>query len=98
MIFNRLWPLVVLASASAVVGFFLPQVPAVATGYALLVALLWRHQSRAVEAIEGRDGVRVLARPQLAVRAARSCCGCRGCARSSRTTAGAECSARSRAL
>lgn len=57
VLFNRLWPLIVLALASALIGFFFPQVPAVATGYCLLVALLWRKQSRAVEAIEGRDGV-----------------------------------------
>ena len=57
VMFNRLWPLVVLAIASAVIGFFLPQVPAIATGYCLLVALLWRRQAAAVEAIEGRDGV-----------------------------------------
>jgi hypothetical protein len=57
VLFNRLWPLIVLALASAVIGFFFPQVPAIATGYCLLVALLWRKQSRAVEAIEGRDGV-----------------------------------------
>jgi hypothetical protein len=57
VMFNRLWPLIVLATGSAVIGFFVPQVPAVATGYCLLVALLWRKQSRAVEAIEGRDGV-----------------------------------------
>jgi len=57
VLFNRLWPLIVLGIVSAVVGFFVPQVPAIATGYCLLVALLWRHQSRAVEAIEGRDGV-----------------------------------------
>jgi hypothetical protein len=57
VLFNRLWPLIVLAIASAVVGIWLPQVPAVATGYCLLMALLWRNQSRAVEAIEGRDGV-----------------------------------------
>ena len=57
MLFNRLWPLIVLGLVSAAVGFFVPQVPAIATGYCLLVALLWRHQSRAVEAIEGRDGV-----------------------------------------
>ena len=36
MLFNRLWPLIVLALASAVVGFFFPQVPAIATGYCLL--------------------------------------------------------------
>ena len=57
VLFNRLWPLIVLAVASAVIGFFFPQVPAVATGYCLLVALLWRKQSRAVDAVEGRDGV-----------------------------------------
>jgi hypothetical protein len=57
VLFNRLWPLILLAFASAVIGFFIPQVPAIATGYCLLVALLWRKQSRAVEAIEGRDGV-----------------------------------------
>jgi hypothetical protein len=57
VLFNRLWPLIVLGVASAVIGFFFPQVPAIATGYCILVALLWRQQSRAVEAIEGRDGV-----------------------------------------
>ena len=72
VLFNRLWPLIVLALTSAVVGFFFPQVPAIATGYCLLVALLWRNQARAVEAIEGRDGVEFwldrsspLGRPQL---------------------------------
>jgi hypothetical protein len=57
VLFNRLWPLIVLAIASALIGFFIPQVPAIATGYCLLVGLLWRKQSLAVEAIEGRDGV-----------------------------------------
>ena len=57
VLFNRLWPLIVLAIASAVIGLFIPQVPVVATGYCILVALLWRRQSSAVEAIEGRDGV-----------------------------------------
>jgi hypothetical protein len=72
VLFNRLWPLIALGIVSAVVGFFVPQVPAVATGYCLLVALLWRNQARAVEAIEGRDGVEFwldrsspLGRPQL---------------------------------
>ena len=57
ILFNRLWPLAVLAVAAGALGFFFPPVPAVAVGYALLVALLWRKQSAAVEAIEGRDGV-----------------------------------------
>jgi hypothetical protein len=57
ILFNRLWGLVVLTVVAGVLGFFFPQVPAVATGYCLLVALLWRRQSAAVAAIEGRDGV-----------------------------------------
>ena len=57
VLFNRLWALIVLTIGSAVIGFFFPQVPAIATGYCLLVALVWRRQSAAVAAIEGRDGV-----------------------------------------
>ncbi|HEU0024138.1 MAG TPA: hypothetical protein VFQ12_05885 [Thermoleophilaceae bacterium] len=57
ILFNRLWPLAVLALAAGALGFFFPPVPAVAVGYAVLVALLWRKQAAAVEAIEGRDGV-----------------------------------------
>ncbi|HEY6781432.1 MAG TPA: hypothetical protein VI111_10780 [Thermoleophilaceae bacterium] len=57
VLFNRLWPLVVLTVVAGASGFFIPQVPPIATGYALLMALLWRRQSSAVEAIEGRDGV-----------------------------------------
>ena len=58
VMFNRLWPLAVFAVVSGAVGFFIPQVPAIAAGYALLVALTWRKQSAAVDAVEGRDGVR----------------------------------------
>ena len=57
VLFNRLWPLAVLAVAAGAIGFFIPQVPVIATGYALLAALWWRRQSAAVAAIEGRDGV-----------------------------------------
>jgi hypothetical protein len=57
VMFNRLWPLAVLSIASGVIGFFFPQVPVIATGYCLLMALLWRKQYAAVAAIEGRDGV-----------------------------------------
>jgi len=57
VLFNRLWPLAVVAVTAGALGIFFPPVPAVGTGYALLVALLWRKQSAAVEAIEGRDGV-----------------------------------------
>jgi len=57
VMFNRLWPLGVLTLASGAIGFLVPQVPVIATGYCLLVALLWRKQSAAVQAVEGRDGV-----------------------------------------
>jgi len=57
VLFNRLWPLAVFTVGAGAIGFFLPQVPAVATGYALLVALSWRRQASAVAAIEDRDGV-----------------------------------------
>jgi hypothetical protein len=57
VIFNRLWPVAVVTVVAGALGFFLPQVPVVATGFFLLVALLWRRQSSAVAAIEGRDGV-----------------------------------------
>ncbi len=57
VLFNRLWPLAVLTVASAVLGIFVPSVPAIGAGYAVLVSLTWRRQSAAVAAIEDRDGV-----------------------------------------
>jgi hypothetical protein len=58
VLFNRLWGLAVYTVVGAAVGFVLPPVPAVAAGYALLVALMWRKQAAAVLAVEGREGVR----------------------------------------
>jgi hypothetical protein len=58
VMFNRLWPLALVTVVAGVVGVLIPQVPAVATGYALLAALTWRKQAAAVVAIEDRDGVR----------------------------------------
>lgn len=58
IVFNRLWPLAAVTLVSIGVAFLLPQIPAIAAGYAIAVALTWRKQSAAVEAIEGRDGVR----------------------------------------
>jgi hypothetical protein len=57
VMFNRLWPLALLTVGAGALGLFLPQVPAVATGYSLLMALSWRNQSSAVVAIEQRDGI-----------------------------------------
>lgn len=58
ILFNRLWPLALVTVVSGGLAFVFPQVPAIATGYLLLLALLWRRQSAAVQAIEERDGVR----------------------------------------
>jgi hypothetical protein len=58
VLFNRLWPLGVFTLACGAVAFLIPQVPAIAAGYAIGVALTWRKQSSAVQAIEDRDGVR----------------------------------------
>ena len=43
---------------SAMLGVFLPPVAAVAAGCAIIWALAWRRQERAVLAIEQRDGAR----------------------------------------
>jgi hypothetical protein len=58
IVFNRLWPLAAVTVISGGVAFLLPQVPAIAAGYAIAVALTWRKQASAVQAIEERDGVR----------------------------------------
>ena len=58
IVFNRLWPLALFALLSGAAALFFPQVPAIAAGYAIGVALTWRKQSAGVQAIEDRDGVR----------------------------------------
>jgi hypothetical protein len=65
---NRLWPLGVSALLAAGVSWLFPQVAAVATGYAILVALAWRRQEAAVSAIEGRDGARFYVVPASPLR------------------------------
>jgi hypothetical protein len=58
VVLNRLWPLLVGCLGAAAVGVAVPQVPAIAAGFAIIWALAWRRQSSAVSAIEDRDGVR----------------------------------------
>jgi len=58
VVLNRLWPLVFSTLAAGAIGVALPQVPAIAAGFAIIWALAWRRQSRAVTAIEERDGAR----------------------------------------
>jgi hypothetical protein len=55
---NRLWPLLVSTAGAGIVGVGLPQVPAIAAGFAIIWALAWRRQAAAVTAIEERDGAR----------------------------------------
>jgi hypothetical protein len=56
ILLNRLWPLLLSTLAAAILGAFIPQVAAVATGFGLIWSLAWRHQDAAVAAIESRDG------------------------------------------
>ncbi|MGH2895757.1 MAG: hypothetical protein ACRDPM_21160, partial [Solirubrobacteraceae bacterium] len=58
VVLNRLWPLLLSTLGAGALGIILPQVPAVAAGFAVIWALAWRRQSRAVTAIEERDGAR----------------------------------------
>jgi hypothetical protein len=53
----RLWPIGLFAILAGAMGPLLPQVPAIATGFALGVAAAWRNREAAVEAVEERDGV-----------------------------------------
>jgi hypothetical protein len=54
----RLWPLLVSTLVAGGLALLAPQIPAVATGFALIWALAWRQQHSAIVAIERRDGVR----------------------------------------
>jgi hypothetical protein len=54
---NRLWPLLVSTLVAGALGFLAPQIPGIATGFAVIWALGWRRQESAVRAIEERDGV-----------------------------------------
>ena len=58
ILLNRLWPLLVLTVSAGALALIIPQVPAVAAGFAIIWALSWRRQEAAVSAVEGRDGVR----------------------------------------
>ena len=58
ILLNRLWPLLLCTLAAAGLAFVLPQIAAIATGFAIIWALSWRRQDAAVTAIEERDGVR----------------------------------------
>src|SRR5579871_1050843 len=54
----RLWPLLVSTLVAGGLALLAPQIPAIATGFAIIWALAWRQQHQAIVAIERRDGVR----------------------------------------
>lgn len=65
---NRLWPLLLSTLGAGAVGVALPQVPAIAAGFAVIWSLAWRRQSSAVTAIEERDGARFYIEPTSPLR------------------------------
>jgi len=58
VLFNRLWSFGLITVVAGALAFLLPQVPAIWTGFTLMIGLAWRKQPSAVQAIEERDGVR----------------------------------------
>jgi hypothetical protein len=62
-VLNRLWPVIVCTVGAGALAFAYPQVPAIAAGFAMIWALAWRHQAKAVTAIEDRDGARFYVEP-----------------------------------
>jgi hypothetical protein len=68
IVINRLWPLLVSMIGAGAIAFLVPQVPAIATGFAIIWSLAWRHQSSAVIAIEERDGARFYIEPTSPLR------------------------------
>jgi hypothetical protein len=67
----RLWPIGAFAVIAGALGFILPGVAAIGTGFALAVALIWRSREGAVAAIEERDGVRFYVEPGSALQPVR---------------------------
>lgn len=63
ILLNRLWPLLGFALIAGILAFVAPQIPGIGAGFAIIWALAWRRQERAVAAIEERDGVRFYVRP-----------------------------------
>ena len=63
LLLNRMWPLLVSTVLALGLGLFVPQVPAIACGFAIIGALAWRRQEAAVTAIEERDGVAFYVEP-----------------------------------
>ncbi len=62
-VLNRLWPLLAATAVAGALAFLAPQVPGIAAGFAIIWALAWRVQDKAVVAVEERDGVTFFVAP-----------------------------------
>jgi hypothetical protein len=63
LLLNRMWPLLLSTILALGLGLVAPQIPGIATGFAIIAALAWRRQEAAVSAIEERDGVAFYVEP-----------------------------------
>jgi hypothetical protein len=63
LLVNRMWPLLLSTLLALGLGLIAPQIPGIATGFAIIGALAWRRQEAAVSAIEERDGVAFYVEP-----------------------------------
>ena len=63
LLVNRMWPLLLSTILALGLGLVAPQIPGIATGFAIIGALAWRRQEAAVSAIEERDGVAFYVEP-----------------------------------
>jgi hypothetical protein len=63
LLVNRLWPLLLSTILAIGLGLVAPQIPGIATGFAIIASLAWRRQEAAVTAIEERDGVAFYVEP-----------------------------------
>ncbi len=68
ILINRLWPLLLFTLAAGGLAFLAPQIPGIASGFAIIWALAWRRQDGAVAAIEERDGASFYVRRTSSVR------------------------------
>jgi hypothetical protein len=66
---NRLWLVALSTVVAAGLSWLFPQLSAVVAGGAILIALAWRNQEKAVTAIEERDGARFYVVPSSPFRA-----------------------------
>ncbi|MHB8492144.1 MAG: hypothetical protein ACYDA6_08060 [Solirubrobacteraceae bacterium] len=57
VLFNRLWPLLLVTLIAGGLSLLAPQIPGIGAGFAIIWSFAWRRQHGAVTAIERRDGV-----------------------------------------